>query len=116
MIQIFTPVLIMFVYTVALSALLIIPALHIHIKHDLTRFYWRGFWIFLMLIAAFSGGQQILRLAGVQVEAASNFYLAGLMAAYITFVVFAWFRLTWVTISGFGLKFIRRFQSMKTAD
>jgi len=106
MIQLFTPVLIMFVYTVALSSLLIIPALHIHIKHDLTRFYWRGFWIFLMLIAAFSG----------QVEMASNFYLAGLMAAYITFVVFAWFRLTWVTIWGFGLKFIRRFQSVKTAD
>ena len=116
MIQIFTPVLIMFVYTVALSALLIIPVLRVHIKHDLTRFYWRGFWIFLVLIAAFSGGQQILRLAGVQVEAASTFYLAGLVAAYITFVVFAWFRLTWVTIAGFSLKYVRRFRSVKRAD
>lgn len=116
MIQIVTPVLIMFVYTVVLSALLIIPALKVHIKHDLTRFYWRGFWIFLMLIAAFSGGQQILKMAGVQVEAASTFYLAGLVAAYIAFVVFAWFRLTWVTLSAAGLKFFRRFNAVKTSE
>ena len=69
-----------------------------------------------MLIAAFSGGQQILRLAGVDVEAASTFYLAGLMASYITFVVFAWFRLTWVTIAAFALKYFNRIRSVKTAE
>lgn len=113
MIQYIAPSLIMLVFTVLISALLIMPALKFHMKTDLTRFYWRGFWIFLMLIAAFSGGQQILILAGVKVEAASTFYLAGLVAAYITFVVFAWFRLSWVTLWGFGLKFVRRMRAAK---
>jgi len=113
MIQTIMPSLIMFVFTVVIAALLIIPALRISVKHDLTRFYWRGFWIFLMLIATFAGGQQILELSNVKVDAASTFYLAGLTAAYITFVVFAWFRLTWVTVSGFGLKFFRRLRSTK---
>jgi len=113
MIQNFTPSLIMFIATVSITALLIMPILKVYIKHDLTRFYWRGFWIFLALISAFAGGQQILLLAGVEVEKASVFYLAGLTAAYITFVVFAWFRLTWVTIWGLGFGFIRRFRTAK---
>lgn len=115
MIQTFIPSLIMFVVTVVVAALLIIPALRVHVKHDLTRFYWRGFWIFLMLIAAFAGGQQILTLSNINVDAASTFYLAGLSAAYITFVVFAWFRLTWVTIWGFGLRFFRNIGSREAA-
>lgn len=113
MIQNFTPSFLMFVATVLISALLIMPALKIRVKHDLTRFYWRGFWIFLCLIAAFSGGQQILKLAGVDSSNASVFYLAGLTASYITFVVFAWFRLTWVTLWGFGLNFVRRLKAAK---
>jgi len=113
MIHDFTAPLIMLICTVAFSTLLIMPALKFQMKRDLTQFYWRGFWIFLTLIAAFSGGQQILMLAGVQVEAASKFYLAGLMAAYITFVVFAWFRLTWVTIWGLGLGLLRRLKTSK---
>ena len=113
MIQNFTPSLLMFMATVLVSGLLIMPALKVHIKHDLGRFYWRGFWLFLCLIAAFAGGQQILILAGVDVSNASVFYLAGLTASYITFVIFAWFRLTWVTIWGFGLNFVRRFKAAK---
>jgi len=113
MIQSYTPSLIMFIATVSVTALFIIPILRVHIKHDLTRFYWRGFWIFLALIAAFAGGQQILMLAGVEVEKASVFYLVGLTAAYITFVVFAWFRLTLVTIWGFGFEFLRRIRGGK---
>ena len=113
MIQAFTPSLIMFIATVAMTALLIMPILRINIKHDLTRFYWRGFWIFLALITAFAGGQQILALAGVEVEKASIFYLVGLSAAYITFVVFAWFRLTWITICAFALGFLRRLRPAK---
>lgn len=113
MIQSFTPTILMFIATVLVSALLIMPALKFHIKHDLARFYWRGFWIFLCLIATFAGGQQILALAGADVEKASVFYLAGLTASYITFVVFAWFRLTWVTLWGFGLNFVRRVKALR---
>lgn len=113
MIQAFTPAFIMLVFTVAMSTLLIMPATRYKMKNELLRFYWWGFWIFLTLIAAFSGGQQILMLAGVEVKQASTFYLAGLMTAYITFVVFAWFRLTWVTLYGFGLNLLRRFKLIK---
>jgi len=113
MIQNFTPSFIMFVATVAMTTVFIIPILRIRIKHDLTRFYWSGFWIFLALITAFAGGQQILLLADVQAEKASTFYLAGLIAAYITFVVFAWFRLTWVTISGLAMRAFRRLRIVK---
>lgn len=113
MIQNLTPSFIMFIATVAFTALFIIPILRIQIKHDLSRFYWRGFWIFLALISAFAGGQQILKLAGVEVEKASMFYLVGLTTAYISFVIFAWFRLTWVTIWGLGLGFLKRFRFVK---
>lgn len=113
MIQNLTPSFIMFIATVAMTTLFIIPILRIRIKHDLTRFYWSGFWVFLALIAAFAGGQQILLLADIEVEKASTFYLAGLMAAYITFVVFAWFRLTWVSLSGLAMGVWRRIRIAK---
>ena len=84
MIQNVAPSILMFVATVLVSGLLIMPALKFNIKHDLTRFYWRGFWAFLCLIAAFAGGQQILMLAGVDVTNASVFYLAGLTCLLYT--------------------------------
>lgn len=113
MIQTFTPSLLMFIATVLVSGLLIMPALKVRINHDLARFYWRGFWLFLCIIAAFAGGQQILLLAGVDVSNASVFYLGGLTASYIIFVIFAWFRLTWVTLWGFGLNIVRRVKATK---
>ncbi len=113
MLQSLTPSFIMFAATALFTALFIMPILRLRLKNDLTQFYWSGFWIFLALISAFAGGEQILKLAGIDVEKASMFYLAGLSAAYITFVVFAWFRLMWVTIWGVGTATFKKFRLVK---
>lgn len=86
------PSLIMLLVTVGFAALLLLPTA-IKVKSDLVRFYWKGFWMFLALIAIVAGGATTLQLMGFTVDPLSEAMLSGIMASYILFVVFAWFRL-----------------------
>jgi len=86
------PSLIMMTVTLVFTGLLLLPTL-IKMRSNLIRFYWRGFWMFLALISIVAGGSSTLMLMGVQVDPLSMAMLSGIMASYILFVVFAWFRL-----------------------
>jgi len=86
--------------TITFCSLLVFPLLRVTFKNELARFYWRGFWVFPVLIAGFAGGQQILWLAGIESQASAVFYLSGLTVAYVVFVVFAWIRLSLVSLYG----------------
>lgn len=78
--------------TLAVVLLLLLP-IRLRFGSDLVKFYWRGVWFFLSAIATVSGGAEVLKILGYSVEKPSIAILAGIMSAYILFVVFAWFRL-----------------------
>ena len=54
------PAFIMFTVTAAIVAVFLIPASYER-KSALVNFYWVGTWLFLALLAAISGGEQIVR-------------------------------------------------------
>ncbi len=103
----YMPAIIMSVVTFLVCVMFLLPTLF-KFGTDLVRFYWKGFWAFLSLIAFVAGGAEILRLSGMPVEKASIAALSGIMAAFIFFVVFAWFRLA-------GVALLTGFKSMKTS-
>jgi len=76
-----------------IAALVLLIPIRLKFGSDLVKFYWRGVWYFLSAIAVVSGGAQVLMLMGYDVEQLSIAVLAGLMTAYVLFVVFGWFRL-----------------------
>lgn len=78
--------------TLAVVALLLLP-IRLKFGTDLVKFYWRGVWFFLAAIASVSGGAEVLKILGYAVEKPAIAILAGIMSAYILFVVFGWFRL-----------------------
>lgn len=85
--------LVMFFITVLMAALLFFPVQRFKFKSETTQFYWAGFWTFLALIAAFSGGQEALRMVGTQADAVTSALLRGLTVSFVLFVVFAWARI-----------------------
>lgn len=86
------PAAIMFIMTFIVCVLFLIPS-RFKFGSSLMRFYWCGFWYFLALIGFVAGGAEVLKILGWQVDHQSVAILAGIMSAYILFVVFAWFRL-----------------------
>lgn len=78
--------------TLVVVLLLLLP-IRLKFGTDLVKFYWRGVWFFLAAIAAISGGAEVLKMLGFAVDRVSIAILAGIMSAYILFVMFAWFRL-----------------------
>lgn len=88
----YMPTIIMSVITFLVCVMFLLP-IRFRIGTELVRFYWKGFWMFLSLIAFVAGGSEILSLSGISVEKEAIATLSGIMAAFILFVVFAWFRL-----------------------
>jgi len=88
----YAPALIMLVITLIVAGAFLLP-LFFRKGGELLQFYWKGFWMFLALIAFVAGGSQVLVLLGMQVEPYDLAILTGILSAYIFFVVFAWFRL-----------------------
>ncbi|WP_026147668.1 hypothetical protein [Robiginitomaculum antarcticum] len=84
---------IMFLITIVFGAIFWWPAMRFPRKNKLVNFYWVGFWAFLAAIAAMSGAQATLMLAGVNVDSTANALLNALTLTFVIFVVFAWFRL-----------------------
>ena len=85
---------IMFLLTVGFAALFWLPALKVKQDCHIVKFYWMGFWAFLGGLAALSGAQAVLVILGRDVERFGGAMLAGVTAAFVVFVVFAWGRLT----------------------
>lgn len=88
------PVLIMFFCTVVIAALFFIPITKFPRKNKLLNFYWVGFWIFLVIIAAVAGSSSTLNIIGYDASQSSKLMLAGISASFVFFVMFAWFRLS----------------------
>lgn len=84
---------VMFVITIIFGTIFWWPATRFPRKNKLVNFYWVGFWAFLASIAAMSGAQATLMLAGQNVDSTANALLNALTITFVIFVVFAWFRL-----------------------
>lgn len=87
------PPLIMFTITVVVVALCFLPATYER-KSPLLNFYWVGLWLFIGLIAAISGGEQTVMLAGMDSPELALRLQTSVSASFVFFVVFAWFRLS----------------------
>lgn len=81
---------IMFMVTVGVASLLLVPATAYAPKKKTIRFYWCGFWAFLAVIAGTAGGSSTLMILGLENEAFSNKVFAGLLGSYVAFVVIGW--------------------------
>ncbi|HHL42808.1 MAG TPA: hypothetical protein ENJ42_04255 [Hellea balneolensis] len=86
--------LIMFLTTIGFSALFLFPAIRFTQNCKIVKFYWIGFWAFLGGIAALSGAQAVLSILHMDVQRVGQAILAGVSAAFVLFVMFAWGRLT----------------------
>lgn len=92
------PGLIMFAITLAFVTLFFIPVTAFKQKNDLIRFYWVGIWVFLAMIAAFSGGSETLTLFDYDVGNFPTALLSALTICFVIFVMFGWFRLSFTAI------------------
>lgn len=88
----FIGVSIMVLATVVTTLLLLFP-IKFKFGTKLVKFYWRGLWCFLAMIAIVAGSGEVLKIMGFDFELYVLAALSGLMSSYILFVMFAWFRL-----------------------
>ena len=87
------PAAIMFLITACFATLFFVPIVKFKQKHELVKFYWIGFWLFIVALAAFSGGVQSLMLMGMDTTVFGTAVLFSLTLCFPIFVMFAWFRL-----------------------
>ncbi|HHI89151.1 MAG TPA: hypothetical protein ENK01_04275 [Hellea balneolensis] len=85
---------IMFLVTIGIAGAFWLPALNVHYKNALVKFYWMGFWSFLGGLTAIAGAQAVLVILGQHVERFGGAMLSGVSTAFVVFVMFAWVRLT----------------------
>ena len=90
----YLPAIIMFSITAVIVSFFCIPVTAFPKKNKLINFYWIGFWGFLVFIASIAGAMNTLALMGYDAEPAATAILAGINASFLSFVVFAWFRLS----------------------
>ena len=99
----FLPALVMFAITVAFVTLMFVPATVFKQKNELINFYWVGVWIFMGLIAAFSGGSETLFLLSFDSRIVAEGLLTAIILCFVIFVAFGWFRLSFTAIAA-GVK------------
>lgn len=92
------PALIMFAITLAFVTLFFVPVTAFKQKNELIRFYWVGTWLFIAMIAAFSGGSETLGLLNYETGNVPIALLSALTVCFVIFVVFGWFRLSFAAI------------------
>jgi len=98
----------MFTITFVFVTLFFMPVTMFKQKNELIRFYWAGTWIFLAMIAAFSGGSETLRLLKYDAGQMPAAILSGLTVSFVLFVVFGWFRLSFSAIRATVLSQIKK--------
>ena len=102
------PATIMFLITIAFATVCLLPMTLYKQSNEIANFYWRGLWMFLALIAGLAGGNSTLMLRRVPVDmGVSQAIIVGVLAAFVCFVVFGWFRLV-------GLASIALFKRART--
>lgn len=89
----------MFAITLAFVTLMFVPVTAFKQKNELIRFYWVGVWLFLAMIAAFSGGSETLALLKYDAGNVPIALLSALTVCFVIFVMFGWFRLSFAAIS-----------------
>jgi len=103
------PAMIMFLITIAFSALCLLPMIFYKQSNAIANFYWRGLWMFLALISGLAGGNSTLMLLGFPTDIdVTQAIITGVLAAFVLFVVFGWFRLA-------GLASLAIFNRAKTS-
>ena len=106
----FLPSIIMFIITTIVVAVFCVPAIRFRQKSDLLNFYWVGFWVFLIMIASISGSMNTLKLMNYDATLSAETMLSGIVASFVFFVMFAWFRLAGkglITILNRGLLIVK---------
>ena len=88
----------MFSITFVFVTLMFIPVTVFKQKNELIRFYWVGVWLFIAMIAAFSGGAETLKLLNYDAGTIPVTFLTSLTACFVLFVMFGWFRLSFSAI------------------
>lgn len=81
---------IMFMVTVGVASLFLIPMTRFPQKSKVVNFYWAGFWMFLAVIAGTAGGSSTLMILGAEDAAFSNKVFSALLTSYVAFVVIGW--------------------------
>jgi len=75
-----------------------VPATVFKQKNELINFYWAGIWVFLGMIAAFSGGSETLYLMSYDSRTVAEGLLGAIILCFVLFVTFGWFRLSFTAI------------------
>ena len=89
----YLPAAIMFLITVMVSALFVMPAKRWVPENGVIRFYWRGVWAFLVGITAISGGFNTLLLLDYPAVGGMQMAVNVLVPGFVAFVVLAWFHI-----------------------
>lgn len=92
------PASIMFLITIGFVSLFFIPAVAFQRTNKIVNFYWVGVWLFLASICAIAGAQNTLMLLQYDANLFSEALLVAVVASFVFFVVFAWFRLSSVAL------------------
>ena len=101
--NIILPTSIMFLITVAVASIFLFPATRFRMKDAIISFYWTGLWVFLAMITAVAGGSNTLMLARFDAATISAGMLAGMIAAFVVFIMFGWLRLSFKAIRAFAI-------------
>ncbi|WP_371397705.1 hypothetical protein [Fretibacter rubidus] len=109
MLNIVLPTAIMFLITVAVASIFVFPATRFRMKNALVSFYWTGLWLFLAMITAVAGGANTLMLARFDAATISTAMLTGMIAAFMVFVMFGWFRLSSKAIMAYFIRLKTKF-------
>ena len=102
------PGLIMFLITLAFVTVFFVPVTAFKQKNELIRFYWVGVWVFIAMIAAFSGGAETLKLFRYDVGNVPVALLTSLTVCFVIFVMFGWFRLSFAAIQAGVIYWLKR--------
>jgi len=80
----------MFLVTVGVVALFVLPIKKVRPESPTLRFYWRGVWMFLIAITCVAGAMNTLVLMGIDVVEVTEKGLNLLLPAFVAFVMIGW--------------------------
>ena len=103
----YLPPLIMFLVTVGVVALFVLPIKRVRPESGVLRFYWRGVWLFLVAITCVAGAMNTLVLLGIDVVSETEAGLNLLLPAFVVFVVVGWFHTVGLGMLKLGRKALR---------
>ena len=103
----YLPPLIMFLVTVGVVALFVLPIKKVRPASAVLRFYWRGVWLFLVAITCVAGAMNTLVLLGIDVVRETETGLNLLLPAFVAFVMVGWFHTMGLGVLKLGRRALR---------